>query len=137
MENVKGIKITWKLSAEEAVAFVEGHYLFFFTLSIILWKLNKMSTGKSQNAKQRLIILCTTKSLTIIDLTCPIDFTPSPHKKKERKKEKKKQPEKALQTRYFVLGLHINCLSNSPNTFSIAVKIARYLVYKMSLVLCD
>ena len=138
MENVKGIKFTWKLSAEEAVAFVEGHYLFFFTLSIILWKLNKMSTGNSQNAKQRLIILCTTKSLTIIDLTCAIDFTPSPHKKKKKKeKKKKKQPEKALQTRYFVLGLHINCLSSSPNTFSIAVKIARYLVYKMSLVLCD
>ena len=89
MENVKGIKFTWKLSAEEAVAFVEGHYLFFFTLSIILWKLNKMSTGNSQNTKQRLIILCTTKSLTIIDLTCAIDFTPSPHKKKKERKKKK------------------------------------------------
>lgn len=65
-----------------------------------------------------------------IDLTCAIDFTPSPHKKK---KEKKKQPEKALQTRYFVVYLHINCLSSSPNTFSIVVKIARYLVYKVSL----
>ena len=89
MENVKGKKFTWKLSAEEAVAFVEGHYLFFFTLSIILWKLNKMSTGNSQNAKQRLIILCTTKSLTIIDLTCAIDFTPSPHKKKKKERKKK------------------------------------------------
>ena len=94
MENVKGIKITWNLSAEEAVAFVEGHYLFFFTLSIILWKLNKMSTGNSQNAKQRLIILCTTKSLTIIDLTCAIDFTPSPHKKKKERKKKKNSQRK-------------------------------------------
>ena len=55
-----------------------------------------------------------------------------------------------MQTRDFVSGLHINCLSNSSSTlscldqamqtwktFSIAAKIARYLVYKMSLVLCD
>jgi len=77
-----------------------------------------------------------------IDLTCmrnwPYTFT------------SKKQPEKAIQTRDFVSGLHINCLSNSPNTlscldqamqtrqtFSIAVKIVLYLVDKMSLVLCD
>ena len=69
---------------------------------------------------------------------------------KKTKQNKKKTPEKAMQTRDFVSGLYINCLSNSPNTllcldqamqtrktFSIAVKIARYLVYKMSLVLCD
>ena len=67
-----------------------------------------------------------------IDLTCAIDFTPSPHKKK--KKEKKKQPEKALQTRFFVGCFNtFCCLSSSPNMFSIAVKIARYLVYKVSL----
>ena len=110
MEDVKGIKNTWKLSAEEAVAFVEGHYFFFFTLSIILWKLNKMSTGNSQNAKQRLIILCTTKSLTN-----RFDMRNWPYslasQKKKKKKKKKKQPEKALQTRYFVLGLHIKWLS--------------------------
>ena len=63
-----------------------------------------MSTGNSQNAKQRLISFVQPKAWQI-DLTCAIDFTPSPHQK--------------------------NCLSNSPNTFSIAVKIARYLVYKM------
>lgn len=67
-----------------------------------------MSTGNSQNAKQRLIILCTTKSLTNrFDMTLILHLTKK------------------------------NCLSNSPSTFSIAVKIARYLVYKMSLVLCD
>ena len=90
-----------------------------------------MSTGNSQNAKQRLIILCTTKSLTNrFDMRNWLYSFTSQKKKKERKK---KQPEKALQTRFFVVYLHINCLSSSPNTFSIAVKIARYLVYKVSL----
>ena len=40
-----------------------------------------MSTGNSQNAKQRLISFVQPKAWQI-DLTCAIDFTPSPHQKK-------------------------------------------------------